>query len=733
MLVHSVLPMAIWLGAWGTDATFMAERGIRLTQASRREDLETESARRLVQALGCSSDIDMIACSLHQLYQGFHRRDNWHLTSSRDVREGLTYGEIEIEGVSELVAILEFLGPLEESDTMFDLGSGLGKMAVQIFLATKVHKVIGIEFVQERVEEGIQVLSHMHRLLQLQGEGASVSESSIGSRSLTCPFDGRSLAFEYGDFLARDLSDATVVYTCSNSFPDTLLQRLSSHLAMSLAVGSVLVSLRKLPQPHPRLTPLFRLKSVHVTWAPHQGLAFVYMVAPPPPPLPEIAKAVRAHYDGLEDGSDIGISSLLHSWGSVGVAGRRLTAAAALFDKAAARRCDAEEPALDAEGLEAFWCGGSLSKDSLTAVDAAMGTVYRTIKVTWAAGDLRYLPMYVGGKKVLAKVAPGSYHVDNSQLLSSTLGLGHRFSKELDDIDDDSYARWNTTVVGTDEMDGWLRTRGGTCFSPANGTIVRIRDSRGRSLLHEAAFHGAEGLIERLSALGLPANVRDFDGRAPLHDALDATGPRAGSRGLEALLEARADVDARDRAGRTPLHTRVGSEELAELLLAARADANARDGAGRAPLHHCPSRRFADALARHGADPSAVDAHSTPLHSCTGDPDLARGLLAARAQARARDGGGSAPLHRWCARRGGPQLAGVQAILEHRAEVDAVDEGGKTALHWAAASASTDVIRLLIGAGADASRLDAEGKTPLDYARGRERQDLLRALPTSEL
>lgn len=55
---------------------------------------------------------------------------------------------------------------------------------------------------------------------------------------------------------------------------------------------------------------------------------------------------------------------------------------------------------------------------------------------------------------------------------------------------------------------------------------------------------------------------------------------------MSVLLEAGADLNARDEVGQTPLHAAAGSETPAVVnaLLEAGADANARDGSNKTPF-----------------------------------------------------------------------------------------------------------------------------------------------------
>ena len=58
----------------------------------------------------------------------------------------------------------------------------------------------------------------------------------------------------------------------------------------------------------------------------------------------------------------------------------------------------------------------------------------------------------------------------------------------------------------------------------------------------------------------------------------------------------------------------------------------------------------------------------------------------------------------------------VASLLQRGANVNAVDENGRTPLMLAAQRSDTKIVRLLLGAGADLEAKDREGKTPLNLA-----------------
>jgi len=144
-----------------------------------------------------------------------------------------------------------------------------------------------------------------------------------------------------------------------------------------------------------------------------------------------------------------------------------------------------------------------------------------------------------------------------------------------------------------------------------------------------------------------------------------------------------------DKTGETPLHlaARYARADAAKKLLDAKAEANAPDNTGRTPLHAAVA---ADAqgvfqiLLRHRAtnlDAKTYDG-TTPL------------ILAARLAIEGI----------------------VEELIQSDADINASDENGKSALHWAASVNNVDAVNTLLAHGANRDAQDHKDETPLFLA-----------------
>lgn len=186
-------------------------------------------------------------------------------------------------------------------------------------------------------------------------------------------------------------------------------------------------------------------------------------------------------------------------------------------------------------------------------------------------------------------------------------------------------------------------------------------------------------------------------GETPLHLAARFSRPTAARR----LLEAGANPNQPDQAGRTPLHTAVAADarEVCQLLLASR-------------------RTAVDARTEDGTTPLMLAARLAV-------EDLVEELIAARADVGARDKRGKTALH-WAAAVNNARAA--RSLLQAGADKDAQDSREQTPLFLAAREGAMEVAQLLLELGAARGLRDQAGLAPGDVARQRSHWDLLTLL-----
>ncbi|KAL7783391.1 ankyrin repeat-containing domain protein [Trichoderma afarasin] len=145
-------------------------------------------------------------------------------------------------------------------------------------------------------------------------------------------------------------------------------------------------------------------------------------------------------------------------------------------------------------------------------------------------------------------------------------------------------------------------------------------------------------------------NEEDGFGNTPIHDA---TISRL-SEAIDILVEFGANVNHKDRDGRTPLMyaVRNGSQDtrIVQQLFHAGADVQLQDERKLSALHFAKTKELIDILVEKGASVNAVDINgSTALHHRVRErvpylPAIQR-LLDAGAEVNAKDNDGNTPLH----------------------------------------------------------------------------------------
>ena len=174
---------------------------------------------------------------------------------------------------------------------------------------------------------------------------------------------------------------------------------------------------------------------------------------------------------------------------------------------------------------------------------------------------------------------------------------------------------------------------------------------------------------------------------------------------VERLLARGAGVDARDGSGRTALlaATHGNHVAVARALIAAGADVNAKDGIEDSPYLYA------------GAE---------------GRTEILKLTLAAGADLRSTNRyGGTALIP--AAHHGHPEA--VKILLATAIDKDHVNKLGWTALLEAVilgdgGPTHTEIVRLLVAAGANVNLADRDGATPLAHARRRGFREMVRIL-----
>lgn len=160
----------------------------------------------------------------HYLNYLYHNIQGHGVNDRQDKNVSETYGEILYESVDKLLSDI----PLSDQDVFFDLGSGLGKIVIQVFLTSPVKEACGIEIIPELYAQSLMAAE------KVQHELPGFYEKE------------RKLTFLLGSFLDLPLTKATVILMGSLCFSPKLLG----------AVGEILDGL-------PHLHSVFSLRPIH--------------------------------------------------------------------------------------------------------------------------------------------------------------------------------------------------------------------------------------------------------------------------------------------------------------------------------------------------------------------------------------------------------------------------------------------------------------------------------------
>jgi ankyrin repeat protein len=134
-----------------------------------------------------------------------------------------------------------------------------------------------------------------------------------------------------------------------------------------------------------------------------------------------------------------------------------------------------------------------------------------------------------------------------------------------------------------------------------DGDGIPLNPANGGSVLIEAARSSNPDLLREILSYHPNLEARDTDGKTAIFVIESRTDDDALLKCVRLLVEAGADVNARDNDGNTPLHE-AGLIDVAKELLKAGADVNARNNDGETPIFKAWDPDIMALLIEHGAD-----------------------------------------------------------------------------------------------------------------------------------
>ncbi|KAH9113298.1 hypothetical protein AeMF1_012471 [Aphanomyces euteiches] len=258
-----------------------------------------------------------------------------------------------------------------------------------------------------------------------------------------------------------------------------------------------------------------------------------------------------------------------------------------------------------------------------------------------------------------------------------------------------------------------------------DGRDINKRNAMGQSALHLAvSMPKAVDFIDVLLEHGADVNAKDYDGLTPLMVVASH-----GNLQLLKFVMGRAPsirLNAVDNKGFSALHHACAKNqvEICDYLVALASDhqvvLNAASYDGMYPLHVLAILGHVEcacALQQGPWDVNVCDAEGrTPLHLAIASNRSAfvTFLLEMGADPSAKDALSRTPLHYAMECKLGLEM--VSSLRKFKVDLNATDERGDTALHWAAMAGRQKLVNHLVNLGADTSIQNTDWETPAHLA-----------------
>ncbi|XP_044739630.1 serine/threonine-protein phosphatase 6 regulatory ankyrin repeat subunit C-like [Chrysoperla carnea] len=282
-----------------------------------------------------------------------------------------------------------------------------------------------------------------------------------------------------------------------------------------------------------------------------------------------------------------------------------------------------------------------------------------------------------------------------------------------------------------------------------SGTAVNSKENNYQSTsetpLHFAVMNGDIEIMKMLLVRRANINAQNIYGQTPLHKAIEKNDR---VEIIELLLKHEADVNVKDRNDQTPLYVSIKNNrlEIIELLLKHNADVNVEDEDRNTPLFYAiqnPNLKITKLLLDNGAN---VKDYPELLNIAVkrGCTEIVELLLQHNADVNATDENGYTALlstlsdfyQDFCKLRpdrdsyvNNIKRKITKLLLNHGANVDAETRGGWTALHFAVYNGYSQVVEVLLEYNANVNVREKKNlETPLHMSARRKNVEICEML-----
>ena len=237
---------------------------------------------------------------------------------------------------------------------------------------------------------------------------------------------------------------------------------------------------------------------------------------------------------------------------------------------------------------------------------------------------------------------------------------------------------------------------------------IHVKNLEGKTALHYASQSGEEGIAKFLLEKGADVNAKDLHDVTPLHEAISAKSTNL----TQILLDNGADIEAKNDRENTPLHIAVSIRFIEG------ANVNTGNSNGENAYKLTISTGIA----------SLIDIINQADKQQSQQTELNKSASPARASSKTH--GTPATLDKeLLSAIENDNLTKVKEIINKGDfDVNAKDESGSTALHYAAILENPEITKLLLSKGANINDVDNHGNTTLHHAVLSENNEMVNLL-----